>query len=261
MYDEEYNPAQRVYWMYQNGKTFHEALCKFLGYRKLHPNDRTLEILKNQLKEHEAHLKGCIPEFRKDVHDIKGTIQQVPDADTLAALCGLLKRLLDHQGLTAALVPDQIKRREIELRQKDKKSLIDPDQAPRLPNLDEIGRIKRWGSATIHEVKNAFALTRKSVEQLLKNQKVRKLEDGSGKKATNFKIEPFFFKLLVERSIRRLEYWRSGAIEDMPLRKDLINQLVFSLMNKREFDQIVEDIDVGSPRKHAGGRPKKLHKE
>ena len=167
IYKKESNSDELVKLMYFNGKRFVEMLRQFLTHRQSSERDSVLADLKNRLKEEESGLFELIPDFKKEVEELRESIRRHPDKDTLPTICCLLEHLLAHKGQIAEL-PERIKRREFEIRQRDKKSLRDPDKAPRLPDSDEIGRIKRWGSATIHEIKNAFALTRKSVEGLLK---------------------------------------------------------------------------------------------
>lgn len=261
IYKKEPNSDELAKLMYLNGKRFGEMLRQFLTRRQSSERDLILADFKNKLKEEESELMGLIPGFKEDVALLRESIQRQPDKDTIAAICCLSERLLAHKGRIAELEPDRIKRRESEIRQRDEKSLRAPDQTPRLPHFDEIGRIQRWGSATIHEIKNAFAITRKFVEGIFKKYKPRRLERGSGTKATRFEIKHSLFKLLIEESYRRLECWTPKVREDYEIRTDLMNRLRFVLINQKDFEQLVEDIDVGSPRKHAGGRPRKSHKE
>lgn len=228
-------------------------LLRALEEHKTYNTPNSLKVL-NQAAKDVQEQEGV----RSYLERYKGLGQSIPRGVgplLLAHLASLAKEasLVAHGNKTP------VEDRKSELRKLDQKAIAHRDQAPRLPDWPIIMAIAEGRKQpTIHELKNAFALPRKEVEQVLKEQKIKPVckQKGSAPSLYGKNVVQF----LIQSTQKRLEDWRPKNPDDWEIRQDGINECPLP-KTQAEWEKCRDSLffnqEVGSPPKHKGGRPPK----
>lgn len=226
-------------------------LLSALQEHKDYKTSNSVRILKEALGEVEKQRGVQIYLER-----YKGLEQSIPQG-VAPLLLAHLGALAEEASLLAHGTKDPVGDRKAELRKLDQKAITTIDQAPRLPDWPTITAIANGRKyPTIHELKNAFALPRKEVERVLKQQKIKPVRKQAGSAPSIYDknvVQP-----LIESTMKRLEDWRPKNSNDRAIREDEINNCRLPQTKaewEKDRDLLFCNQEVGSPQKHKGGRP------